>query len=96
MFDYRLVTLVSVVLLWLARQLISLRGNVAIVKDVGVPYGIARKLMNYVSILEHSCSYYISCERHCWLFLDGNPRSHPRPPEGLAYLSRLALGNVCI
>jgi hypothetical protein len=48
MFDYRLIALASVVLLWLARKLTSLRGHAAVAREVGVPYGIARKLMGYI------------------------------------------------
>lgn len=34
-------------LLWLTRELLSLRANVAIVKTAGLPYAIARELMTY-------------------------------------------------
>jgi phosphate starvation-inducible membrane PsiE len=41
------IALVCLGLLWLTRELLSLRANVAVVKTAGLPYAIARELMTY-------------------------------------------------
>lgn len=47
MFSYLSIALVSLVLIWLIRELLSLSANVAITKTAGLPYAIARELMTY-------------------------------------------------
>jgi hypothetical protein len=47
MFSYLTIALVSLVLLWLVRKLLSLSANVAIAKTAGLPYAISRELMTY-------------------------------------------------
>jgi hypothetical protein len=95
MIDYRFLALVSVVLLWLTRKLLSLRAHVTVAKEVGVPYGIARELPNCVFISEGNYLPLVSLERHRWIFLDSNSRPHSPSPQGITFLSRLAMGNVC-
>ncbi len=73
MYDYLPVAGLALVLLWLARKLLSLRATVAVAKATGLPYAISREFMARVSLFKRTCSSCISPEWHRWLLMDGSP-----------------------